>query len=156
MKIAQNQNIAPVHAGSTQSMHTFDGHRLRLRREASYNVTTQRELSKFNVPLERRIEALELPWLEELFHSAIIPGSVINPHSLTADAQVILQEIDKEQNPRQPIFSETELFETIYQLLHTLRLLTGTTNNGRKKISRKKIWGQLLILVRAWEATLRR
>ena len=153
------KGLSPIAEKSKQQSSIFpsdavNAYRARLRREVTCNIATQSELAKHGVHLNQRIEALDFRWLKKLFHSTDTVQNTLNIISVSHRSRTILQELDTQNTTAGPIRSEADLFELIYQLITVLTLSCSMPDNTRQKASRRKTWHQLMILMRAWEATL--
>ncbi|KAF0279817.1 hypothetical protein FPL11_06265 [Spiribacter aquaticus] len=139
--------------------HPRDGDRLgvreRLRREATSALVIEAELKADGLALIERIKALQLPWLDALFHSPESVHTFLNAHGLSApDAQRMTTTHRELSTPA--IDSEVALMEAIQQRLRVLRLIrTRAAPHGLCGQRREKRWSQLLSWLALWETTLR-
>ena len=141
--------------------HAFEGDRrgMRecLRREATQARIIQAELSAEGVPLAERVAALQLPWLESLFHTPERVERLLHTDRLAVPATRLLESL-RASGPEQAIRSEVMLMEAIQQHLGITRLFASGTHGQHLRLSRLRQARRCEALQRMlslWEATLR-
>lgn len=138
---------------SSAAADPIQGHRARLRREATHHRMLQQTLANDGVSLAERIEALALPWLDAVFHAETLPEAVLNPDHLAAEASTCLKgRIDGVDE--QLLRSECGLLEAIQ---HQVAILRQSPPRARQELHRTRRgdrWSNLLKLLEAWEITL--
>ena len=141
--------------------HAFEGHRsgMRecLRRETTQARMFHAELTAEGVPVADSVAALQLPWLESLFHSPARIERVLHPDRLAVPAARLLESMHIPV-PEHAIHSEVMLMEAIQQHLGITRLFASGIHRLNLRLSRlrqarrcEELQGMLYL----WEATLR-
>lgn len=145
--------------GPIRSLDTLEpdatGPRERLRREASSARQVDADLAAAGLSPMDRVDALQLPWLEALFHQPQHSASVLDARALAVrvdeDAMAAAQGL-----PASALASEVALMEAVYQQLTVARRLCRiTARPGLVRAQLKRRWTTLTGLLAVWEATLR-